>query len=162
MARQEQQITVCLLQTMIGRHTELTSGYFDVVIADECHRSIYGAWQVALTHFDALHIGLTATPLPYIERNTFDFFKCRDGKPDFSFPIQQAMADGYLVPYKFATGITFILAEGAEVADETYDPAEFERKWTNEDSNQPASVHPERGGSWCRALWRKRSRADNR
>ena len=47
---------------MIGRYAEFTSGYFDVVIADECHRSIYGAWQTALTHFDALHIGLTATP----------------------------------------------------------------------------------------------------
>ena len=56
MIRQEQQITVCLLQTMIGRYQEFTSGYYDVVIADECHRSIYGAWQTALTHFDALHI----------------------------------------------------------------------------------------------------------
>ncbi len=62
MERQEQQITVCLLQTMVGRYQEFTSGYFDVVIADECHRSIYGSWQTALTHFDASHIGLTATP----------------------------------------------------------------------------------------------------
>ena len=54
--RQEQQITVCLLQTMISRNMDFTSGYFDVVITDECHRSIYGAWQTALTHFDALHI----------------------------------------------------------------------------------------------------------
>jgi len=136
MARQEQQITVCLLQTMIGRYTEFTSGYFDVVIADECHRSIYGAWQTALTHFDALHIGLTATPSAYIERNTFQFYQCRDGQPDFAYPIQQAFKEGYLVPYKFATGITVILAEGAEVDDETYDPAEFERKWTNEDTNR--------------------------
>ena len=136
MARQEQQITVCLLQTMIGRYTEFTSGYFDVVLADECHRSIYGAWQTALTHFDALHIGLTATPAAYIERNTFQFYQCRDGQPDFSFPIIQAFKEGYLVPYKFATGITVILAEGAEVEDESYDPAEFERKWTNEDTNR--------------------------
>jgi len=83
--RQEQQITVCLLQTMISRYTEFTSGYFDVVIADECHRSIYGSWQTALTHFDALHIGLTATPSAYIERNTFQFYQCRDGQPDFAF-----------------------------------------------------------------------------
>ncbi len=62
MIRQEQQITVALLQTMISRYAEFTSGYFDVVIVDESHRSIYGAWQTALTHFDALHIGLTATP----------------------------------------------------------------------------------------------------
>jgi len=135
-ARQEQQITICLLQTMIGRYTEYTSGYFDVVIADECHRSIYGAWQTALTHFDALHIGLTATPAAYIERNTFQFYQCRDGQPDFAFPIQQAFKDGYLIPYKFATGITVLLAEGAEIDDEEYDPAEFERKWTNEDTNR--------------------------
>jgi len=136
MVRQEQQITVCLLQTMISRYTEFTSGYFDVVIADECHRSIYGSWQTALTHFDALHIGLTATPSAYIERNTFQFYQCRDGQPDFAFPILQAFQEGYLCPYKFATGITQILAEGAEVDDETYDPAEFERKWTNEDTNR--------------------------
>jgi type I restriction enzyme R subunit len=136
MVRQEQQITVGLLQTMTSRYTDFTSGYFDVVIADECHRSIYGAWQTALTHFDALHIGLTATPAAYIERNTFQFYQCREGQPDFSFPIQQAFEDGHLVPYKFATGITVILAQGAEVNDETYDPAEFERKWTNEDTNR--------------------------
>jgi type I restriction enzyme R subunit len=136
MARQEQQITVCLLQTMISRYTEFTSGYFDVVIADECHRSIYGSWQTALTHFDALHIGLTATPSAYIERNTFQFYQCRDGQPDFSFPILRAIQEGYLCPYKFATGITQILAEGAEIDDETYDPADFERKWTNEDTNR--------------------------
>jgi type I restriction enzyme, R subunit len=136
MIRQEQQITVGLLQTMTSRYTEFTSGYFDVVIADECHRSIYGAWQTALTHFDALHIGLTATPAAYIERNTFQFYQCRDGQPDFSFPIQLAFERGYLIPYKFATGITVILAQGAEVDDEAYDPAEFERKWTNEDTNR--------------------------
>jgi type I restriction enzyme R subunit len=136
MVRQEQQITVCLLQTMISRYTEFTSGYYDVVIADECHRSIYGAWQTALTHFDALHIGLTATPSDYIERNTFQFYQCRDGQPDFASPILEAFQKGYLVPYKFATGITVILAEGAVVDAETYDPAEFERKWTNEDTNK--------------------------
>ncbi len=136
MVRQEQQITVCLLQTMISRYTDFTSGYFDVVIADECHRSIYGAWQTALTHFDAFHIGLTATPSDYIERNTFQFYQCRDGQPDFAFPILQAFQDGYLVPYKFATGITKLLAEGVEIDEETYDPAAFEIKWTNEDTNR--------------------------
>jgi type I restriction enzyme, R subunit len=136
MAKQEQQITVCLLQTMISRYQDFTSGYFDVVIADECHRSIYGSWQTALTHFDALHIGLTATPSAYIEKNTFQFYQCRDGQPDFAFPILRAFQEGYLAPYKFASGITQILAEGAEIDNEAYDPAEFERKWTNEDTNR--------------------------
>ncbi|MBD2517949.1 DEAD/DEAH box helicase family protein [Nostoc sp. FACHB-973] len=134
--RQEQQITVCLLQTMISRYREFTSGYFDVVVADECHRSIYGVWQTALTHFDAFHIGLTATPAAYIERNTFDFYNCRNEQPDFTYSIQTAFEQKYLVPYRFATGITEIIAEGAEVDEVYYDPAAFERKWTNETSNR--------------------------
>lgn len=133
---QEQQITVCLLQTMISRDRDFTSGYFDVVVADECHRSIYGVWQKALTHFDALHIGLTATPTAYIERNTFEFYKCTGEQPDFSYPIQNAFKNKYLVPYRFATGITEIIAEGADVNDVHYDPVGFERKWTNEDTNR--------------------------
>lgn len=135
-AFQQQQITVCLLQTMVSRYTEFTSGYFDVVVADECHRSIYGAWQTALTHFDALHIGLTATPSAYIERNTFQFYQCKEEQPDFTYAIQDAFQGGYLAPYKFATGITVIVAQGAEVDEESYDPAQFEHKWTNEDSNR--------------------------
>lgn len=136
MVRQEKQITVCLLQTMIGRYHEFTSGYFDVVVMDECHRSIYGTWQTALSYFDALHIGLTATPAIYIERNTFQFYHCKDDTPDYSYPIQEAFKEGHLVPYKFATGITTLVSEGANVDDEHYDPSEFERKWTNEASNR--------------------------
>ncbi len=134
--RQEKEITVALLQTMMGRYQEYTSGYFDVVIADECHRSIYGAWQAVLNHFDALQIGLTATPAAYIERNTYQFFQCAEGKPDFSYPIREAFKAGHLAPYKFAEGITELIAEGAEVDGQTYDPEAFERKWTNVDTNR--------------------------
>lgn len=136
MVRQEKQVTVCQLQTMIGRYHEFTSGYFDVVVMDECHRSIYGAWQAALSHFDAMHIGLTATPAIYVERNTFQFYHCKDDTPDYSYPIQEAFKEGFLVPYKFATGITTLVSEGANVDEEHYDPVEFERKWTNEASNR--------------------------
>ena len=134
--RQEKEITVALLQTMMGRYHEYTSGYFDVVIADECHRSIYGAWQAVLNHFDAVQIGLTATPAAYIERNTYQFYQSPEGKPDFSYPIREAFKAGHLAPYKFAEGITELIAEGAEVGGETYDPVAFERKWTNEDTNR--------------------------
>ena len=135
-ARQEQQITVALLQTMIGRAGEYTAGYFDLVVTDECHRSIYGAWQGALIRFDAVHVGLTATPAAYIERNTYDFYQCDSEKPDFSYAIQDAFRDEFLVPYRFAAGITEIAAEGADVDDEHYDPAAFERRWTNEATNR--------------------------
>lgn len=134
--KQEKQITVCLLQTMIGRYDQFSSGYFDVVVADECHRSIYGAWQTALTHFDAVQIGLTATPADYIERNTYKFYHCQNDRPDFSYLIRHAFEEEYLTRYVFATGITEILAEGADVNDEHYDPAAFERDWTNEETNR--------------------------
>ena len=134
--RQEQQITVALLQTMISRMDEYTAGYFDIVIADECHRSIYGAWQAALTRFDAIHVGLTATTAGYIERNTYNFYQCETGKPDFSYSIRNAFSQDFLVPYRFATGITEIMADGATVDDEHYDPAAFEKQWTNEKSNR--------------------------
>jgi len=133
--RQEKQITVSLLQTMISRYQDFTSGYFDVVIMDESHRSIYGAWQTALTHFDAIQIGLTATPSAFIEKNTFDFYQCEDGKPDFSYKMQDALSNKFLVPYKFAERITKILTEGADKEEVHYDPAEFEKKFTNEDTN---------------------------
>ncbi len=136
MALQHKQITVCLLQTMIGRYPELTSGYFDIVIADECHRSIYGAWQAALTHFDAFHIGLTATPAAYIDRNTYQFYQCKTGQPDFSLSIVTAIKDGHLAPYRFAKRVTHLIAEGAKIGEENYDPVEFERTWTNEDTNR--------------------------
>ncbi|MGO8929688.1 MAG: DEAD/DEAH box helicase family protein [Limisphaerales bacterium] len=136
MAIQHKQITVCLLQTMIGRYKEFTSGYFDIVIADECHRSIYGAWQAALTHFDAFHIGLTATPAAYIDRNTYQFYQCKTGQPDFAHSIVTAIQEGHLVPYRFAKRITHLIAEGTTINGENYDPAEFERKWTNEDTNR--------------------------
>ncbi len=134
--RQEKQITVCLLQTMISRTHEYTSGYFDVVIMDESHRSIYGVWQASLTRFDALHIGLTATPANYIDRNTYEFYHCKAGQPDFSYRIQDAFEAGYLTPYKFATGITEIISEGVDVDEEHYDPAKFERQWTNDKTNR--------------------------
>lgn len=134
--RQEKQITVALLQTMIGRVGDYTSGYFDLVVTDECHRSIYGAWQVALTHFDSLQLGLTATPAQYIERNTFGFYQCRDNQPDFSYRIQEAFKKGHLCPYRFAKGLTRLLSDGATVDGEDYDPSEFERSWTNADTNR--------------------------
>lgn len=134
--KQEQQITVSLLQTMISRYREFSSGYFDLVVTDESHRSIYGSWQAALTHFDAFHIGLTATPAAYLERNTFKFYHCKDDQPDFSLPIQEAFKEGFLIPYKFAKGITCLVAEGTEINGEKYDPSAFEREWTNEDTNR--------------------------
>jgi type I restriction enzyme, R subunit len=135
-APQHKQITVCLLQTMMSRYRSFTAGYFDVVVTDEAHRSIYGAWRPALEHFDAFHIGLTATPAQYIERNTYQFYHCENNQPDFSYPIEDAFENQYLVRYKFAEGITELLADSFEENGEEYNPTEFERRWTNPATNE--------------------------
>jgi type I restriction enzyme R subunit len=135
-APQHKQITVCLLQTMMSRFRSFSSGYFDLVATDEAHRSIYGAWRASLDHFDAFHIGLTATPAQYIERNTYQFYQCENDQPDFSYPIEDAFKNQYLVPYKFAEGITELLSDTFEENGEEYNPSEFERRWTNPATNE--------------------------
>jgi type I restriction enzyme, R subunit len=58
----EKRITITTLQSMINIYRDYSSGYFDLVISDECHRSIYGKWKGMLLHFEGIQIGLTATP----------------------------------------------------------------------------------------------------
>ena len=61
--------------------------FFDVIIIDECHRSIYNAWKQVLEYFDAFQIGLTATP----DKRTFAFF---DQNIVSEYPREQAIIDG--------------------------------------------------------------------
>jgi hypothetical protein len=58
----EKRVTIVTLQTLVNEYENYSSGYFDLVVIDECHRSIYGKWRRALDHFDGIKIGLTATP----------------------------------------------------------------------------------------------------
>jgi type I restriction enzyme R subunit len=69
---------------------------FDLIIADECHRGYTmqetSLWRDTLTHFDAVKIGLTATPAPH----TTALF----GPPVFRYDVEQAILDGFLVDYE--------------------------------------------------------------
>lgn len=75
---------------------------FDLIIVDECHRSIYGKWRHVLEYFDAFIIGLTATPY----RQTLAFF---DHNLVYEYRHEQAIEDnvnvGYYV-YRIKTEIT--------------------------------------------------------
>ncbi len=103
-------ITIVNLQTMIAEYPKLSPGYFDLVVIDECHRSIYGKWSAVLRHFDSIRLGLTATPctaktdlLPDREdrlliRDTLRFFELE--KPTFRYTLRQAIQENHLVPYR--------------------------------------------------------------
>ena len=51
---------------MMGRFAQLDVGFFDLIIADESHRSIYNKYRDLFDYFDSLQLGLTATPVKYI------------------------------------------------------------------------------------------------
>lgn len=104
----EKRITISTLQTFIGEHAKLPSSYFQLVVVDECHRSIYGKWSGTLKHFDVLTVGLTATPCIAADdtpdpedgrfiRDTLRFFEVSE--PTFRYTLRQAIAEGNLVPY---------------------------------------------------------------
>jgi type I restriction enzyme R subunit len=108
--RPEKQITICTLQTMINEYAGYSAGYFDLIVIDECHRSIYGQYRRALDHFDAVKVGLTATPLvgnpgPDADpddinaiRDTLRFFELAE--PTFRYTLAEAIDAGHLVPYR--------------------------------------------------------------
>lgn len=85
--------------------------FFDVIIIDECHRSIYNVWRQALEYFDAFLIGLTATP----SAQTIGFF---GGNLVMEYTHEQAVADGVNVGYDVYRIETKVTKDGATIASD--------------------------------------------
>lgn len=82
--------------------------YFDVVIIDECHRSIYSLWRQVIEYFDAYLIGLTATPA----KHTYGFF---NGNLVMEYGHEEAVADGVNVDFEIYKIRTKITADGSQI-----------------------------------------------
>lgn len=91
----DRRIYVTTYPTMLNiiRDTErpLSPHFFDLVIIDESHRSIYNTYQEVITYFKAITLGLTATPTDVIDHNTFKLFHCEDGLPTFAYTYEEAV-----------------------------------------------------------------------
>jgi type I restriction enzyme R subunit len=87
----------------------IPSHAFDLIIADECHRGYTSketnVWRNVLNHFDAVKVGLTATPASH----TVAYFN----KPIFNYPLQQAIDEGFLVDYDAVAINSEVLMKGA-------------------------------------------------
>jgi len=70
---------------------QLSPHFFDFIVVDESHRSIYNTFGEVLDHFKAITLGLTATPTDIIDHNTFQLFHCEDGLPTFAYTFEQAV-----------------------------------------------------------------------
>lgn len=77
-----------------------TPAHFDLIIIDESHRSIYKKYKDIFEYFDAMLLGLTATPKDEIDKNTYSIFEMENGVPTFAYELERAVEEGYLVDYR--------------------------------------------------------------
>ncbi len=87
-------------------------GHFDLIIVDEAHRSIYNRYKAIFEYFDAMVVGLTATPKHAIDHNTFELFGCSNDDPTFLYELGEAVEQKHLVPYKNINISTDFLEQG--------------------------------------------------
>jgi len=145
------QIVVGTLDTIAGQLGPggFGHGYFDLVITDECHRSIYNTHRATLAHFDAIHIGLTATPNPgelrstneqerQLVKNTYMFFDCwnsatQQGTPTFSYDLQRGIRDKFLANYKIYVAQSKLTFEGTIWNEEQIQFSDWGRTAESED-----------------------------
>ena len=101
-----------------------TPAHFDLIIIDESHRSIFKKYRAIFEYFDAIMVGLTATPKTDVDRNTYDFFEMEHGVPTYAYDYETAVyQDHVLVPYYNYEVKTKFLEEGI-----TYDDLSDEDK----------------------------------
>lgn len=137
-------------QTMMGLIDEVNAdgtrkygtGMFDMIIVDEAHRSVYQKFGEIFKYFDSLLVGLTATPRDEVDRDTYALFGLESGVPTDYYDLDQAIADGYLVPPKaFSVPLKF-MREGVK-----YDELSEEEKqhwdslnWGDEEAPEEVSA----------------------
>ncbi len=94
--------------------TWISPFYFDLVIADESHRSIYNIYQQVVRYFHALTLGLTATPRDHVTHDTFELFECPVHDPTFAYGYDEAVKHEppYLCEYEVLKVRTKFQVEG--------------------------------------------------
>jgi len=112
-----QRLYAATLQTVSNIFEQFSPAFFDLIIFDEVHRSIFNKFNEVLQYFDGRMIGLTATPAQYIDRDTFHEFECHDGKPTYLYTYDQAIEDKFLVPYNLFTARTKFQRQGIKGVD---------------------------------------------
>ena len=95
-----------------------TPAHFDLIIIDESHRSIFKKYRAIFEYFDAILVGLTATPKLDVNHNTYDFFGLEHGVPTYAYDYETAVyQDHVLVPYYNYEVKTKFLSEGISYED---------------------------------------------
>lgn len=131
-------------QTMINLINDDTRefgiGRFDLIIVDEAHRSIFRKYSALFKYFDALMLGLTATPRAEENKSTYQMFELKNGQPDYAYELEQAISDGFLVGFSVLDRTTKALKRGIhydELSEE--EKQEFEDAFASGDIEESAT-----------------------
>ncbi len=155
-------ITFSTYQTMINfidtEEKPFSVGRFDLIIIDEAHRSIFGKYGAIFNYFDAMLIGLTATPRDEVDKSTYDIFEMEQGSPNYAYELEDAVADGYLVNYAGFKRGSVILKEGIKYSSLNEDEKEqMEKIWEYEQTRKALDFYPtqaaENGGEYSKAKY---------
>lgn len=130
-ANKGKDIHVVVIDTLELLHKRIPSNYYDLLIVDECHRSITFDRKLIFDHFLCPRIGLTATPriakakegkeIPDEDLailDTYRLFGCETRNPDYEFGIDRGIAEGFLAPYSKAEIITNLTKQAMEAGVE--------------------------------------------
>ena len=116
-------------------------GHFDLIIVDEAHRSLFNKYAEIFDYFDALMIGLTATPRNDIHKSTYRVFNLDDEAPNYEYDLVKAVKDGFLTYFRALDRTPDILKNGL-----TYDKLseeeqeQYEELFTDDDGTIPEKI----------------------
>lgn len=155
--QQDTRIVFSTYQTMMRRlervgedGTSFGPSFFDLIIVDEAHRSVYARYKAIFHYFDALRIGLTATPKREHDKDTYDLFDCEPGNPTASYELETAVAQGFLVPpvgKPFELGFMKRGIHYAELSPE--EQREYELRFRDDETGQvPAHIPASALNNW--------------
>lgn len=124
-------------------------GHFDLIIIDEAHRSVYQKYRAIFDYFDALLVGLTATPRDEIDRDTYGLFDLEKGVPTDAYDLNDAVADKFLVPSKSVSVPLKFPREGIRYENLSEEEKEqWDAKEWSEDGSTPDFVEAEAVNKW--------------
>ena len=141
-------ITFSTYQTMINYidtdEKGFSVGRFDLIIIDEAHRSIFGKYSAIFNYFDALLVGLTATPRDEVDKSTYETFQMEQGVPNYAYELEDAVAEGYLVNFKGFKRGSLILKEGIKYNSLSEEEKEqLEKVWEYEQAVKAIDGDPQ-------------------
>ena len=124
-------------------------GHFDLIIIDEAHRSIYQKYKAIFDYFDAMLVGLTATPKTEVDHNTYNLFGIEDNNPTFAYELDKAVAEHYLVPFKAKSVPLKFLREGIKYKDlSDTEKEEYELKFGDPEGGVPDEIASTALNAW--------------